>query len=76
MKYTAKLYAQGDPEKMFECIKPEQMSYERSGFTIKKVKDGLEFDIKSKDATALRATLNTISQLLIIFEKGKNPETK
>jgi len=69
--FTAKIFARGDPEKLYECIKPEQTTYERSSFTITKKNDGLEFDIESKDPVALRATLNAIAQMLIVYEKGR-----
>jgi tRNA threonylcarbamoyladenosine modification (KEOPS) complex Pcc1 subunit len=75
MEYTATLFAKGDPEKLIECLAPEETSFDRSSFTVKKTNDGVEFDIKASDAVALRATLNTISQLLIVFEgaqEGKN----
>ncbi|HII71400.1 TPA: hypothetical protein HA265_01445 [Candidatus Woesearchaeota archaeon] len=74
--YTATISVKGDPEKLYECLAPEQVEYDRSSFNIKKIKDGLEFEITSKDATALRATLNAISQSLIIFEKAAKPERK
>ena len=70
-EYTAKLFAKGDSEKLFECISSAQVDFDRSGFTIKKVENGLEFEVVAKDAVALRATLNTISQSLIIFESVK-----
>jgi len=69
--FTAKIFAKGDPEKLYECMAPEQTAYDRSSFTITKKEDGLEFDVKSKDPVALRATLNAISQMLIVYEKGK-----
>jgi len=68
MEYTAKLVAKGDPEKLIQCMTPEDTKFDRSSFTISKVKDGVEFDVVAKDAVALRATLNSISQLLIVFE--------
>ncbi len=70
MSYTATIFAEGDSDKLFECIENEQMSYVRSEYTIKKVEGGIEFNIICKDAVALRATLNAISQMLIIFEKA------
>jgi len=70
MSYTATVFAKGDSDKLYECIENEQMSYDRSEYTIKKVEGGIEFHIQSKDAVALRATLNAISQLLIVFEKS------
>ena len=72
MEYTAKIFAKGDPDKLFECISNEEAKFDRSSFTINKVKDGVEFDIVAKDAVALRATLNSISQLLIVYEGAKS----
>ncbi len=68
---TAKIFAEGDSDKLYECIIPEQVEYDRSSFKIKKVEGGLEFHVESKDPVALRATLNAISQMLIIYEQGK-----
>jgi len=71
MSYFGKITVTGDPEKLYECIAPEEMSYERSSFKIKKTKEGIEFDIEAKDATAFRATLSSISQILLVFEQAK-----
>jgi tRNA threonylcarbamoyladenosine modification (KEOPS) complex Pcc1 subunit len=68
MSYTAKVFAKGDPEKLMKSLEPEETTFDRSSFTIKKTQDGVEFDISAKDAVALRATLNTISQLLIVYD--------
>jgi len=68
MKYVAKFSAKGDPEKLFECLAPEETSFDRSSFKVNKINKGVEFDIVANDAVALRATLNSISQLLIVFE--------
>jgi tRNA threonylcarbamoyladenosine modification (KEOPS) complex Pcc1 subunit len=76
MNCTAKLFVKGDPEKLFECLTPEETSFDRSSFTINKTKEGLEFDIKANDAVALRATLNSISQLLIVFEGASKKQAE
>lgn len=76
MEYTAKLVAKGDPEKLIQCMAPEDTKFDRSSFTITKTKDGVEFDVVAKDAVALRATLNSISQLLIVFEGAKQIRRK
>lgn len=68
LECNAKISVQGDAEKLFECFKPEEMSFERSSFTINKREDGLDFEIAAKDAVALRATINSITQLLTVFE--------
>jgi tRNA threonylcarbamoyladenosine modification (KEOPS) complex Pcc1 subunit len=79
MDYTANVFAKGDPEKLFRCISTEDTNFDRSSFKVIKKDDGVEFDIIAKDAVALRATLNSISQLLIVFEgagKLKRKDTK
>lgn len=76
MKYTANIFVTGNPEELFKCISPEETDFDRSSFIVKKKDDGIEFNIKSKDAVALRATLNSISQLLIIFEGVKKIKQK
>jgi tRNA threonylcarbamoyladenosine modification (KEOPS) complex Pcc1 subunit len=74
MNYTAKLFVEGDPKKLFECLSPEETDFDRSSFTVQKKDNGLEFDIKAGDAVALRATLNSISQLLIVFEGARKKQ--
>ena len=74
MECSAKVFAKGDPEKLYECLAAEDTNFERSSFIVKKTKDGVEFDVKAKDAVALRATLNSIAQLLIIFEGARKPK--
>lgn len=71
MKYTAKIFVEGDPEKLHVCFSAEETGFDRSSFTVSKKEGGLEFDVKASDAVALRATLNSISQLLIIFEGAR-----
>jgi tRNA threonylcarbamoyladenosine modification (KEOPS) complex Pcc1 subunit len=71
MSYRATVFAEGDPEKLFDCFASEETSFDRSSFTIEKTQDGIRFSITAKDAVALRATLNSISQLLIVFEGAK-----
>ncbi len=73
MDYTAKIFAKCNPDRLLECLASEEKSFDRSKFTIKKVDDGVEFNITAKDAVALRATVNSISQLLIIFEGASKP---
>ncbi|MBW2964404.1 hypothetical protein KY363_03000 [Candidatus Woesearchaeota archaeon] len=72
MSYNAKLVAEGDPDKLYDCFASEETSFDRSSFTISKTGDGIEFNIEAKDAVAFRATLNSIAQLLIVFEGTKN----
>jgi tRNA threonylcarbamoyladenosine modification (KEOPS) complex Pcc1 subunit len=60
-----------DSEKLFQIFQPEISKKDRSGFDLKKEKDGLRFMIEAKDSVALRATLNSITKLLTVYEKVK-----
>jgi tRNA threonylcarbamoyladenosine modification (KEOPS) complex Pcc1 subunit len=80
MELSASLFVKCNPDMLYDCLVPEQSvpdsrsSFDRSSFIINKEKEGVRFSIKAKDAVALRATFNTITQLLIIFESAE--ETK
>ena len=69
MNYSAKIGVKGKQKGLFECFSPEGINKERSHYTLNKTKDGVVFDIKAKDATALRATVNMITQMLTVYEK-------
>ena len=71
MDYSARLSVRGDPDKLLECLKPEESDFDRSKFTIDRTEEGVVFDITAKDAVAFRATLNSIAQLLIVFEGAR-----
>ena len=68
MVYSASIIVNGDSEKLEKCFATEQIEYARSSVTLNKQKEFVEFKITSKDAVSLRATLNSVSQLLIIYE--------
>ena len=58
----------------FETIKKlfstEDKELKRSSYKITKLKDGsVQFDIKADDIAALRATLNSITQILSVYKK-------
>jgi tRNA threonylcarbamoyladenosine modification (KEOPS) complex Pcc1 subunit len=69
MKYSVVVNIKEDVENVYKCMLTEISERERSLFTIKKDNDRLEFHIEAKDATALRATLSAITQLLSVYEK-------
>ncbi|MFC1742039.1 KEOPS complex subunit Pcc1 [Nanoarchaeota archaeon] len=72
MDFTAKIIAKDcDADKLVQCLAPEEKSFERSTFTITKKDNNVEIDITTTDAVALRATVNSISQLLIVYEGAK-----
>ncbi len=70
MKLSSRLIVQDDAG-LYECVKSEQKDMPRSSLKIKKQKNDVVFDIKADDATALRATLNTVLKLLIVYEKSR-----
>jgi len=75
MNYTATIKTKID-EKIIKAFSSEQKTTKRSHYEIKRLKDSIIFSIKAKDATALRATLNSITRLLSVYEQVKNGSTK
>lgn len=68
MRYNVKVSVDGDAEKIAKCFEVEQVKQDRSGFTVKKNDDGVLIEVQADDSTALRATLNSISKLLNVYE--------
>lgn len=50
------------------------MQTPRSAVAIHTTKETMQFDVSAIDSTALRATLNTITKLLTVFEKAAEIE--
>ena len=71
MKYTAVITITEDVEQVYKCLLTEINEWERSLFTIKRDDEVLELHVKAKDATAFRATMNSLTQLLAVYEKMK-----
>ncbi len=71
MIYSARIRVYKNPDIIYKCFCSESKSLktDRSDYTIKKYKDYIEFNIKAKDSVALRATLNSITKLLTVYEK-------
>jgi tRNA threonylcarbamoyladenosine modification (KEOPS) complex Pcc1 subunit len=69
MKYSAQISVKGDSDKLHDCLASESMDFDRSSFKVIKTEDGIKVDITAKDSTALRATLNSITQLLMVYDK-------
>jgi len=64
-----KLWLYGDSDLLYRCYKPEIKKGNRSSFTLKKNKNNLEINIKAKDDTILKATINSIFKLFIVYNK-------
>ncbi len=69
MKYETELKVYGNTKKILECFKPEENKQDRSSFDIKEGDGYLIFNIQAEDSVALRATLNSITKLLTVYEK-------
>lgn len=72
MKYRAEIEVEEDPILLEKVFLAEKFKKERSGFDIKKEKSKLRFIVEAKDSTALRATLNSITKLLSVYDRMKN----
>ena len=60
-----------DPDKLLKVFGPEVSKKDRSGFDIKESKGKVTFLVSARDSVALRATLNSITKLLTVYEKAK-----
>ena len=69
MNYEVNIKVLDASKTLFDCFKPEILKGDRAGVELKKIKEGLLFEIKAKDSVALRAMLNSISKLLTVYEK-------
>lgn len=69
MNYKAELFVEGNPSDLYKLLKNEDIKTHRTECSIKKDKNGIIFNIVSKDSVALRATLNSITKLLTVYEK-------
>ncbi len=72
MKFSADIKFFDKPDKAYRCLIAEkEVKTERSNFEVIKEKDHVLVKIKAKDASALRATFNSIMKLLNVYEKVK-----
>lgn len=71
MKYDVEIIIKDNPDLIYKCFLTEISKRKRSSFNIAREKNKLRFSIKAEDVTALKATLNSITQLLTVYEKIK-----
>ena len=69
MNLKADIVIDRDADLLYKCFKPEMNKWERAQIKMKKSKGNLHFSIEAQDAVALRATLNSITGLLSVYEK-------
>ena len=72
MKLKAEITIDNDVDLLYESFKPELKEWKRSTIKVKKNKDSLQFNIQAQDATSFRATLNSITGLLSVYDKTHN----
>ena len=72
MKYTASIQVDSDQDNIRKLFAAETKEFQnnRASYRLSEGKP-LKFIIKAKDASALRAILNSISKNLAIYEKVK-----
>ncbi|GEM_PF-5027445 len=69
MTYEATITVKGDIAALHRAIASEAREMERSSITITEDKGGLALRVSANDATALRASVNTVLKLLLVHEK-------
>ncbi len=74
MKLCAKIIVDKDIAKIEKLFLPElkDAKKSRSSYTLVKDEGELVFDIVADDSVALRATLNSITKLLTVYENMKS----
>ena len=72
MKYSAEIQVHDDIEdnleKLYNCLLPEIHERGRGSVTIEKKEKRLDINIHAEDSVALRAIMNSMTQMLTIFE--------
>lgn len=69
MNFEALLTINGTGTALYDAIKTEAKDMPRSSITIQKRQKKLVIAVRAADATALRASMNTILKLLMVYEK-------
>ena len=72
MRYKCSLSVECDPKEMRALFEPENTPRGRTELGLITQPKGVRFELKSSDAVALRAALNSIAKLLAVWEAAKN----
>jgi len=70
MIYNCKIHVNGDKEELSTLFAHEMTARDRSSIKMVPESKGMCFEIQAKDAVALRATMNSITKLLSLWENG------
>jgi tRNA threonylcarbamoyladenosine modification (KEOPS) complex Pcc1 subunit len=73
MKISAEIILEGDPDNIEKLFLAEEKAFanKRACYEIRKQKGKAIFKVRAKDSTALRAVLNSITKMIIVYEKTK-----
>jgi tRNA threonylcarbamoyladenosine modification (KEOPS) complex Pcc1 subunit len=77
MKVTAEVFVHTvQIDALKKCFDAELTSMQtlRSTVAVHNTKEAMQFSVTATDATAMRATLNSITKLLAVFEKASQNE--
>ena len=69
--YRSTIIVDKDIDEIERLFIPEDKALNRSTYTVKKDKKHLVFEITADDATALKTAFNTITKVLLVWEKTK-----
>ncbi|GEM_PF-2445396 len=69
--YESTLVVNKDSRELERLFASEDKDLNRASYAITKTKTGLIFNIHADDATALKTAFNTITKVLIVWEKTK-----
>lgn len=74
MNFSAKIIIKEDSDNIKKLFESENKEFQndRASYKVESKNDEAEISISAKDATALRAVLNSIAKNLVIYEKVKN----
>jgi tRNA threonylcarbamoyladenosine modification (KEOPS) complex Pcc1 subunit len=67
--YQSTIVVSKDVDALEKLFMPEDKTLNRATYNIKKTNNQLIFDIKADDAIALKTAFNTITKVLLIWEK-------
>ncbi len=67
--YLSKIVITEDIDAIEKLFIPEDKILNRAEYTITREKNQLVFNIKANDATALKTAFNTITKVLLVWEK-------
>lgn len=73
MRFTASIIVYDSAKDLSKALKlNDDAKNDRSSIAVRKEGDNLVIEITAKDAVALRAAVNSMTKLLVVFDKAGN----